>query len=62
MKGNNNFISKILFKLLLLRGHEYAMMKAVEKGNVEILKLLLQDKRVDPTDNDNYAIWIAIEN
>lgn len=48
MKGNNKFISKILFKLLLLRGgcSDYTMMKAIQKDKIEVVKLLLQDGRV----------------
>ena len=43
MKGNNKFISKILFKLLLLRGgcSDYTMMKAIQKDKIEVVKLLL---------------------
>lgn len=49
MKGNNKFISKILFKLLLLRGgcSDYTMMKAIQKDKTEVVKLLLKDKRVE---------------
>ena len=41
MKGNNKFISKILFKLLLLRGgcSDYTMMKAIQKDKTEVVKL-----------------------
>ena len=48
MKGNNKFISKILFKLLLLRGgcSDYTMMKAIQKDKTEVVKLLLQGKSV----------------
>ena len=64
MKGNNKFISKILFKLLLLRGgcSDYTMMKAIQKDKTEVVKLLLQDKRVDPSAEDNYAIRWASAN
>ena len=64
MKGNNKFISKILFKLLLLRGgcSDYTMMKAIQKDKIEVVKLLLQDKRVDPSAEDNYAIRWASAN
>ena len=58
MKGNNKFISKILFKLLLLRGgcSDYTMMKAIQKDKTEVVKLLLQDKRVNPSADYNDAI------
>ena len=29
---------------------------AAESGHLEILKLLLQDNRVDPSEDDNYGI------
>ncbi len=34
---------------------------AVENGKIEVVKLLLQDKRVDPSANHNHAIRWAIE-
>ena len=60
MKGDNKFISKILFKLLLFRGSDYAMMKAIEKDNVEVVKLLLADERVDPAAKNNAAFRLAV--
>lgn len=35
---------------------------ASKYGHLEIVRLLLDDKRVDPTDRDNDAIWSAYEN
>jgi hypothetical protein len=40
----------------------YAISWAAEKGHLEVVKLLLEDKRVDPGDCDNYAIRWAAEN
>ena len=31
-------------------------------GYIEIVKILLQDNRVDPSDRNNYAIQCAMEN
>ena len=35
-----------------------AIRMAVENGHLEIVKLLLQDNRVDPSVDNNYGIWI----
>jgi len=40
----------------------YAIRVASERGHVEVLKILLSDKRVDPTAGDNRAILWASEN
>ena len=37
-------------------------MKAVKKAHVEIVKILLLDSRVNPSDDDNYDIKYAIWN
>jgi len=39
----------------------YAIKYASENGHLEVVKLLLQDPRVDPIDN-NYAIQVASKN
>jgi hypothetical protein len=42
--------------------NNYPIRIAVEKGNYDIVKLLLSDARVDPTANNNYAIKTAFDN
>ena len=40
----------------------YTFRLACKNGCIEVVKLLLQDPRVDPTANDNYAFIYACEN
>ena len=42
--------------------NNYAIKWASKNGHLEIVKLLLQDKRVDPSANNNYAIKWASKN
>jgi ankyrin repeat protein len=42
--------------------HESILLIACENANVEVIKVLLQDKRVDPTARANRAIEAACEN
>lgn len=42
--------------------HNLALQFATEEGNIEIVKLLLQDPRVDPADEKNLAIIYASQN
>ena len=35
-----------------------AIRLAAENGHLEIVKLLLQDNRVDPSADDNWGIWM----
>jgi hypothetical protein len=37
-------------------------LRALERGDVEVVERLLQDKRVDPAADNNYAIRLAAEN
>ena len=42
--------------------NNYAIQLASRKGHLEIVELLLQDPRVDPSADDNYAIGWASQN
>ena len=35
-----------------------AIRRAADSGHLEIVKLLLQDNRVDPSADNNYGIWM----
>ena len=41
--------------------NDTAIRNAAKYGHLEVVKLLLQDNRVDPSANDNYGIWMEIE-
>ena len=38
-----------------------AIMRASEQGRITIVKRLLEDPRVDPSANDNFAVRMAAE-
>jgi ankyrin repeat protein len=48
--------------LLLIEDKNYAIQTASQNGHTEIVKLLLADKRVDPSADDNWAIKRASRN
>ena len=50
-KWNINNLSHLL---------DTAIRWASQNGHLEIVKLLLQDNRVDPSARDNYGIWMKI--
>ena len=49
-------VFKIIFSLII----DTAIRNAAENGHLEIVKLLLQDNRVDPSARDNYLYFIQI--
>lgn len=45
-----------------LKIHPNCLLWAIHEGHIEIVKLLLQDYRVNPTYEDNLAIRLACDN
>jgi ankyrin repeat protein len=45
-----------------LADNSYALLKACENDNVDVVILLLKDGRADPTEDNNYAIKAASQN
>ena len=56
-------VKRLLNKGIDLKPNDnYAMGLASENGHTEVIKLLLQDGRIDPSGNDNYYIRMASQN
>lgn len=59
----NNSNSGLVSRLILIVDPSYsnnlAIGNAAGIGNIEILNMLLRDRRVDPSDNDNRALYMA---
>ena len=59
-------IQKKIYKAIrnkgFLIGIQKRFYKAIENNNINNVKLLLNDKRVDPSDDNNWAIKLASQN
>ena len=69
LKNNTKFLllnkeccSKLYLFLFLFENKQKLFTQACEYNQVEVVKLLLQDPRVDPSYQNNYAIILASEN
>ena len=60
--GDLEVVEALLPKMNISGECKLALMYAAQFGHIEVVKLLLADKRVDPSANDNCAIYWAAEN
>ena len=52
-------IGREIFDPFTYEGQEYALQWACQQGKIEDVKILLRDKKVDPSDNNNEPIVLA---